>query len=96
MYFDGIIIGLIAFIMIGLFHPLVIYGEYHFGVKICTLFFCFGIISCIILIIIENKIISATIAIIDFIVFGVYMNCSNRKKELKMAGFQKRKTIKIR
>ena len=30
----GIVIGLCTFLVIGLFHPLVIKGEYYFGVRI--------------------------------------------------------------
>nr|WP_197272504.1 DUF4491 family protein [Methanobrevibacter arboriphilus] len=33
MYFEGIIIGLSAFIIIGIFHPIVIKGEYYIGKK---------------------------------------------------------------
>ena len=44
MHFDGIIIGFTAFLIMGLFHPLIIHGEYHFGIKIWLLFLCMGII----------------------------------------------------
>ena len=38
----GLVIGLATFLIIGLFHPLVIKGEYHFGVKIWFVF-CGGV-----------------------------------------------------
>lgn len=31
MNFEGIIVGLATFLIIGLFHPIVIKAEYHFG-----------------------------------------------------------------
>ena len=34
MYFTGLIIGVATFLIIGLFHPLVIKGEYYFGTRI--------------------------------------------------------------
>lgn len=34
----GLIIGAATFLIIGLFHPLVIKGEYYFGVKIWWMF----------------------------------------------------------
>lgn len=40
----GITIGLCTFLIIGIFHPLVIKGEYYFGVKIWRLFLLFGLI----------------------------------------------------
>ena len=38
---SGLIIGLATFLIIGLFHPLVIKGEYYFGQK-CNLAFLIG------------------------------------------------------
>ena len=43
MNFHGIIIGVSTFFIIGLFHPLVIKGEYHFGTKIWPVFLVCGI-----------------------------------------------------
>lgn len=43
---SGILIGLCTFLIIGIFHPLVIKGEYYFGVKIWWLFLLLGIICC--------------------------------------------------
>ncbi len=40
----GIIIGAAAFLIIGLFHPLVIKGEYYFGVKIWWAFLVAGLL----------------------------------------------------
>ena len=43
MNYVGILIGLATFLIIGLFHPLVIKGEYYFGVRIWWLFLLSGI-----------------------------------------------------
>lgn len=45
LYFTGIIIGISTFIIIGIFHPIVIKGEYYFGVKIWWLFLLSGIVA---------------------------------------------------
>ena len=51
MNWYGILIGAISFLIIGIFHPFVIKGEYYFGVKIWWAFliagFVFGIWACI-------------------------------------------------
>ncbi len=39
----GIVIGVATFLIIGLFHPLVIKGEYYFGVKIWWVFLLMGL-----------------------------------------------------
>ena len=44
MQFKGILIGLISFLSIGLFHPLVIKGEYYFSKNIWPVFGVFGAI----------------------------------------------------
>lgn len=38
LHFSGLIIGLCTFLIIGLFHPLVIKGYYYFGLR-CRLWF---------------------------------------------------------
>lgn len=43
----GLLIGAATFLIIGLFHPLVIKGEYYFGTRIWIAFLLLGIVSCI-------------------------------------------------
>lgn len=43
LHFTGIVIGVATFIVIGIFHPLVIKGEYYFGVKCWWVFLAMGI-----------------------------------------------------
>ena len=46
MYFTGIIIGASSFLCIGLFHPIVIKAEYHFGTS-CWWVFLLVALGCI-------------------------------------------------
>ena len=43
----GLAIGIATFLIIGLFHPLVIKGEYHFGVGCWWVFLVMGIAAAI-------------------------------------------------
>lgn len=43
MNFEGIIVGLATFLIIGLFHPIVIKAEYHIGKKCWWVFLLAGI-----------------------------------------------------
>ena len=45
LHFMGLIIGIATFLIIGIFHPIVIKGEYYFGVKIWWLFLLSGVIT---------------------------------------------------
>lgn len=42
LHFTGLIIGVATFVVIGIFHPLVIKGEYYFGVKCWWAFLLMG------------------------------------------------------
>lgn len=44
MYFENLIIGLVVFLMIGIFHPIVIKSEYYFGKRVCVVFLVLGIV----------------------------------------------------
>ena len=52
--FDGIILGFASFLIIGIFHPVVIKCEYYFGEKIWPLFLVLGIMSGIFSLFSEN------------------------------------------
>ena len=44
MNFQGLIIGAIAFLVIGIFHPIVIKSEYYIGKKVWPIFLVVGIL----------------------------------------------------
>lgn len=45
LHFTGLIIGIATFLIIGLFHPIVVKGEYYFGTGIWWLFLVSGILA---------------------------------------------------
>jgi uncharacterized membrane protein len=66
MNFFGILIGLIAFLIIGVFHPIVIKTEYYFSKKVWPVFLVVGIICLLVSIFINDKFISAVIGVLGF------------------------------
>lgn len=64
MNFSGLIIAGAAFLAIGLFHPLVIKGEYHFGVRIWPVFAVAGVIALALGCWVENLTLSAVLSVI--------------------------------
>lgn len=52
--FEGLLVGLMTFGLIGLFHPVVIKGEYYFGRRIGILFFICGICSGVLSVFTDN------------------------------------------
>ncbi|MBR4483146.1 MAG: DUF4491 family protein, partial [Paludibacteraceae bacterium] len=43
---DGLVVGLLTFLIIGIYHPIVIKAEYYFGTKSWWAFFIFGLLGC--------------------------------------------------
>lgn len=64
MYFTGITIAIITFIIIGVFHPIVIKTEYYFGTRPWWIFLVLGIICIVCSICISHAVISAIIGVI--------------------------------
>jgi hypothetical protein len=47
MNLDGILIGGASFLIIGAFHPLVIYAEYRYGTRVWPAFLVVGLAFCL-------------------------------------------------
>ena len=44
LHFEGILIGFASLLVIGVFHPIVIWAEYHFSARIWPLFLAAGVL----------------------------------------------------
>ena len=56
--FSGVAIGVATFLVIGLFHPLVIKAEYYIGVRSWWLFLLLGIVTGVASLLVHNLILS--------------------------------------
>jgi uncharacterized membrane protein len=84
---SGIIIGLFTFIIIGLFHPLVIKVYYYWGTKSWASFLILGIISIILSVSITNFIISTICSIIAFSSFWSILEIFHQGKRVQKGWF---------
>lgn len=66
MHWSGVLIGLISFIIIGVFHPIVTKGEYYFTEKIWPLFLLLGIVLLAVSTQVGDMIISSAIGVTGF------------------------------
>lgn len=64
MNFLGLIIAVTTFLVIGIFHPIVIKSEYYFGVKCWWAFLISGIIFIVASLFTENEILSPVLGVI--------------------------------
>jgi len=87
----GIIIGLMTFLIIGLFHPLVIKGEYYFGVKCWWVFLLLGIGGIIAALLFHHVILSTFCGVFAFSSFWSIGELFQQKKRVEKGWFPKRK-----
>ena len=89
MNFTGVIVGLVTFFIIGLFHPIVIKAEYYFGVKCWWIFLLLGIISLVISFFVDNNIIAILLGVFSFSNFWSILELFEQKKRVEKGWFPK-------
>lgn len=85
--FNGLIIGLSTFLIIGLFHPLVIKGEYYFGEKIKWAFLIGGILFLIATLMVESVIASSILGVTAFSCFWSILEVKHQVERVKKGWF---------
>lgn len=86
----GILIGLTSFLIIGLFHPIVIKAEYYFTKRIFPLFILAGILFLIGSIAVTNIFLSATFGVVGFTCFWSIKELFEQEKRVEKGWFPKR------
>ena len=87
----GILIGLITFVIIGLFHPLVIKSEYYFGVKCWWVFLAMGAGGVVAALLLQNVIVSTICGVFAFSSFWSIGELFEQRKRVAKGWFPKRK-----
>ena len=85
--FSGVIIGVATFLVIGLFHPLVIKAEYYIGVKSWWLFLVLGILSGVASLLVANLIISILLGVVAFSSFWSIGEVFQQRKRVEKGWF---------
>lgn len=85
--FSGIIIGIATFLVIGLFHPLVIKAEYYIGVKSWWLFLLLGIVSAVASLLVVNLTLSILLGVVAFSSFWSIGEVFEQKKRVEKGWF---------
>ena len=87
MNYQGIIIGVITFLLIGVFHPIVIKSEYYFSKRIWPVFLVIGIGALIATVFIPNIIISALVAVFSISCFWSILELFEQEERVKKGWF---------
>lgn len=85
----GIIIGLVTFLVIGLFHPLVIKAEYYIGVKSWWLFLLLGIAASVASLLVASLVLSIILGVVAFSSFWSIGEVFAQKKRVEKGWFPK-------
>jgi len=83
----GLVVGIFTFLIIGLFHPLVIKSEYYFGTKSWVFFLLLGLGSCVISIMASSIILSVLFGVITFSSFWSIIEVFEQSKRVKKGWF---------
>ena len=87
MNFSGIIIGAATFLCIGMFHPIVIKAEYHFGVGCWWAFLLAGLGCIAASLLIENMVVSTLLGVVAFSSFWSILELFKQRERVKKGWF---------
>ncbi|MCF0191990.1 MAG: DUF4491 family protein [Prevotella sp.] len=90
MYFQGIIIAVSTFLIIGLFHPIVIKTEYHFGTKPWWIFLLCGIACVVGALFVENVLLSSLLGVFGASSLWSIGELFEQKKRVEKGWFPKK------
>ena len=86
MNFSGILIGVLTFFLIGLFHPIVIYAEYYFGSRCWPVFLLVGILCMILSVRMQEILWSVSLGVLGVSCFWSIKELKEQKKEWQKDG----------
>ena len=89
MNFTGIIVGLATFLVIGIFHPIVIKAEYYLGTKCWWLFLVAGLLFGAASLWVENLIASTILGVTAFSSFWSILEVIHQHRRVEKGWFPK-------
>ena len=87
--FSGLIIGVSTFLIIGIFHPVVIKAEYYFGVACWWVFLLFGLGGVAISLFSHNDTVSTLSGVFAFSSFWSILELFEQRKRVRKGWFPK-------
>lgn len=87
--FGGLLIGIATFLIIGLFHPVVVKAEYFFGTAIWWIFLALGLIGTAISLVVSDMVISTLLGVFAFSCFWTIKELFEQEKRVEKGWFPK-------
>lgn len=89
MNFNGLIIGLATFLIISLFHPIVIKVEYYFGTRVWWAFLVAGVALIALSMMAQSIILSTVLGVTAFSSFWSILELIHQRERVKKGWFPK-------
>lgn len=90
MNYEGLIIGVCTFLIIGFFHPIVIKTEYHFGTKVWWVFLLLGLAGVAGSLMIQSTLLSTLLGVIAFSSFWSIKELFEQRERVRKGWFPKK------
>lgn len=87
MNINGILVGAMSFLAIGIFHPIVIKCEYYFSSKIWPLFLAGGLVFLTLSVFVEDQTLSSIIAVFGFSMLWSILELKHQEKRVEKGWF---------
>lgn len=88
-HLSGLFIGICTFLIIGIFHPIVVKAEYYWGTKSWWIFLILGIVGVILSVMIHDIIWSSLLGVFSFSSFWTIKEVFEQEDRVKKGWFPK-------
>ena len=88
-HLSGLAIGICTFLIIGLFHPVVVKAEYYWGTKCWWIFLVLGIAGIAATLWVDNLMISSLLGVFSFSSFWTIKEIFEQEERVKKGWFPK-------
>lgn len=85
----GLLIGISTFLIIGIFHPIVIKAHYHWGTGCWWLFLVLGIVGLVLSLLVDEVLWSAMLGVFSFSSFWTIKELFEQQERVRKGWFPK-------
>ena len=89
MNYSGLVIAVITFLVIGVFHPIVIKGEYYFGTRCWWVFLLAGIAFIVASLLVSDNMLSPILGVVGCSCLWSILEIFEQKERVKKGWFPK-------
>lgn len=95
-HLSGLFIGICTFLIIGLFHPVVVKAEYYWGTKCWWIFLLLGILATVGSLCVSDILVSSLLGVFAFSSFWTIKEVFEQEQRVKKGWFPKNPKRKYR